>query len=224
MRVEIAATLLLLAPTAAVAQTREDAQLWMNFSVQGELTDELVWLAEFQPRFGDNLSRNTVLLGRIAAGWKFNDHLTIYQGLVRQNLYDNGPGRRSENRSFQQVNWKAAAGRWGSLQSRTRFEQRWFSNGSDVGLRLREQLRYEKPLGSGDDGLVGVATAEAMFNLRATDYGARRGFETARLFAGGRLPISDRHSIEAGYQMQVAVANPGTDVAHVLLVIMIIRP
>ena len=209
-------------PFQVTAQVRQDRQLWVNFSAQGELGKRKVWVAEVQPRLARNLSVPSVLLGRMAVGYEVNDRITIYQGFVYQELLDGAT--RHEKRSYQQADLDVASGTWGTLKARLRLEQRWFSNGSEMGLRFREQLRYEKALTVNEEPLVGVLTAEAFANVLTADYGARRGFESARLFAGVRIPI-DEQSTETGYQAQIS-APPGDErrLDHVLLVTFRLRP
>ena len=208
--------------SAAQARVRQDRQLWLNFSAQGNLNKRAIWVAEVQPRLARDLSVPSVLLGRIAAGYRLTNSVTVYQGFVYQELLDGA--ERNERRSYQQADFDLASGSWGALRARLRVEQRWFSNGSDMGLRVREQIRYEKELSDDDKPLIGVLTAEAFANAITTDYGARRGFESTRLFAGFRVPL-DEQSVETGYQAQIS-APPGGDtrIDHILLVTLRLRP
>jgi hypothetical protein len=220
----LAALAALVAAAPSVAQTSRDEQLWLNLSLNGTLSEGVPWQAEVQPRWDKGMSRHAVLLFRLAAGKRIAKNVTVWQGYVHQKQYQDGADR-NEERSYQQLNWQAATGRWGSLQFRTRFEQRWFSNGNDMGLRARQQVRYEKPLGTSDRAVVAVATGELFFNLRDTDYGARDGFEASRTFAGLRVPLSDRHSVEAGYLAQYSDDSaPGAALAHILSVTLTARP
>lgn len=209
-------------PSGAAARTTHDSQLWLNFSAQGDLGGGMIWAADVQPRLSNDLSRPSVLLSRVAIGHEVTERITIYQGFVYQELFD-GQGR-NERRSYQQADLDVASGRWGALKGRIRFEQRWFSNGSDMGLRFREQLRYEKPLSDRKKPLVGVLTGEVFVNMRTTNYGARRGFESTRLFGGVRIPLGEQ-SLETGYQAQIT-APPGGDrrVDHILLMTFRLRP
>ncbi|SEI84477.1 Protein of unknown function [Sphingomonas sp. OV641] len=212
----------MLIPSSSLARTRQDRQLWINFSAQGNLGKKTLWGAEVQPRIGQNMSAPTVLLGRLAIGFVVNRRLTLHQGIVYQELFDDRP--RNEKRTYQQADLDIASGEWGALKGRLRLEQRWFSTGSDMGLRFREQIRFEKPLGSAGRSPVGVLSAEAFVNVLNADYGARRGFESTRLFAGVRLPLAGQ-AVETGYQAQISAPPGGADrIDHILMVTFRLRP
>ncbi|OWK32457.1 hypothetical protein SPMU_07880 [Sphingomonas mucosissima] len=201
---------------------RQDRQLWVNLSAQGKLGKARVWTAELHPRVGQNLSGPSALLGRVAVGFVVNERVTLHQGFVYQEVFDGRP--RNEKRPYQQADFDIASGGWGALKGRLRLEQRWFSTGSDMGLRFREQIRFEKALSDVENPLTGIFTAEAFVNVLTTDYGARRGFETARLFGGVRIPLADQ-ALEAGYQAQIT-APPGGDtrVDHILMLTFRLKP
>jgi Protein of unknown function (DUF2490) len=218
----VAAALLAAAPAAA--ETRDDGQLWWHNVANGPLGRDWVYNAEFQIRWDNDVTRNSTILARLAAGHQLSKRVTVFQGYVHQHIPRAGRDR-NEERSYQQLSWRVGEGPWGSLQARTRFEQRWFSDGSDMGLRARQQLRYEYPIGTGERPVVAVATGELLFNLRTTDYGALRGFEASRTFAGLRVPFLDEHTVEAGYQAQYSDDDaPGSSIAHTLLVTLTLRP
>ncbi|WP_231023442.1 DUF2490 domain-containing protein [Sphingomonas sp. IC-11] len=216
------AAMAMLGAGAASARVKQDRQLWINFSAQGKLGGGKLWTAELHPRIGKNLSAPTALLGRVAIGFAASKRVTLHQGLVYQEIFDGQP--RRENRPYQQVDLDIASGDWGALTGRLRLEQRWFSTGSDMGLRFREQIRFERPLSDAERSPTGVLAAEAFVNVLNTDYGARRGFEAARLFAGVRLPLAEQ-AVEAGYQAQIS-APPRSDsrVDHILLLTFRLRP
>ena len=65
----------------------------------------------------------------------------------------------NEERGFQQRNWTMGKPWGGELSSRTRLEQRWRSAGDAMGWRLREMLRYEKPLRAGSEALNALVYA-----------------------------------------------------------------
>lgn len=218
----VCAAAVVLAPSIAEARVRQDRQLWVNLSAQGNLGKERLWTAELHPRVGQDLSAPTALLGRVAVGLVVSKRVTLHQGFVYQEVFDGQP--RNEKRPYQQADFDVASGDWGALKGRLRLEQRWFSTGSDMGLRFREQIRFEKALSPAEKPLTGIVTAEAFVNVLTTDYGARRGFETARLFGGVRIPLADQ-AVEAGYQAQIT-APPGGDtrVDHILMLTFRLKP
>lgn len=218
----VCAALAVVAPATASARVRQDRQLWVNLSAQGKLGKARLWTAELHPRVGKNLSAPSVLLARLAVGFVVSERLTVHQGFVYQELLDGRP--RNEKRPYQQADLDIASGDWGTLKGRLRLEQRWFSNGSDMGLRFREQIRFEKALSDVEKPLTGIATAEVFVNVLTTDYGARRGFETVRLFGGLRIPLADQ-AVEAGYQAQISAPPGGNQrIDHILLLTFRLKP
>lgn len=211
----LAATLATL-PLTANAETQEDEQVWVNLTAMGPVSGDLVYFAELQPRTGDGSSRLDQLLLRGAAGWKLSPKVTVYQGYAHVVVPVDGGKDVNEERSFQQVSWNMAKPWGGELSSRTRLEQRWRSNGDDMGWRLREMLRYEKPLKPGSDAVNALLYSEVFVALNDTDWGARSGFDQLRTFAGAEIGLPGASTIEVGYLNQVIDQTGGrTRVNHV---------
>jgi hypothetical protein len=157
----------------ANAETRHDEQVWLQAIAQGPVAGDVIYFAEVQSRFGDGASQLSQMLIRPAIGVKLNDRVAVYQGYA--NVI--------------------------AISSRTRLEQRWLSNGSDVGWRLREMVRGAAPLGP--DGKVALlAWGEVFVALNDTDWGARGGLDRLRGFAGLELPFSGKSTVEVGYLNQ----------------------
>ncbi|GJD64547.1 DUF2490 domain-containing protein [Methylobacterium frigidaeris] len=189
----------------AAAQVDHDGQLWINATAFGSV-GSLAYFAEVQPRFGDGISRLDQLILRPAVGWKLTDAVTVYQGYAR--IENSPPGQRafSEDRSFQQLGWEIGTFDRVKLSSRTRFEQRFQTNGRDTGFRLRQQLRAAVPLTEETRGVAAVAWTEAFLALNDTDWGARAGFDRIRTFVGLELPLAGRSTLELGYINQTVNA------------------
>jgi hypothetical protein len=200
MRKHLLATLALLAPVAAHAET--DEAVWVNVTAQGAIKDRLVYFAEVQPRVNDGASELRQLLLRTAIGVGVSDAVTLYQGYARVIDYSAG-GDQLENRSFQQVTWNVAKGSWGELQSRTRIEQRFVEGSDDVGVRLRHMARWELPLEKKDRPVGALAWAEGFVAVNDTHWGARAGMDQVRLFGGAEIPLFGRSTLEAGYMAQI---------------------
>ncbi|HEX7783450.1 MAG TPA: DUF2490 domain-containing protein [Sphingobium sp.] len=188
--------------TQAHAETRHDEQVWLNLTAMGPISGKLVYFAELQPRFGDGASRTVTAIMRGAIGWKLSPKVTVYQGYAHVVQPVAGGRDVNEERSFQQVSWNIGKPWGGELLSRTRLEQRWRSDGSDMGWRLREMLRFEKPLKPGTQGPSALVYSEAFVALNDTDWGARSGFDQIRNFVGLEIPVKSATTIEAGYLNQ----------------------
>jgi hypothetical protein len=209
------AALALAAPAAAA--TTEDEQVWLNLTATGSIKGDLVYFAEVQPRIGEGVSHLNQLILRPAIGVKVTPHLTLYQGYAHIAQPIEGGPDRNEERLFQQISWTLSdVGGRGELQTRSRLEQRWLSNGDDVGWRLRQMVRFEWPLGSRKDGIAALGWAEVFVALNDTDWGAQSGYDQARGFIGAELPLPGKSTIELGYINQsVNQAGNRTRMNHI---------
>lgn len=185
----------------AAAQVREDEQVWVNLTAIGSIKDDLLYFGEVQPRIGNGVSEVSALLLRPAIGWRVTPRLSIYQGYARI-LQPEGADRR-ENRSFQQVSWTAISLPSVEVQSRTRLEQRWLEGSGDAGHRLRQMVRLELPLERRARAPGALVWGEGFVALNDTAWGARRGFDQLRAFAGVEVPVAKRSTMEVGYLAQV---------------------
>ncbi len=208
----------------AAAETTHDEQVWVNLTATGPISGDLVYFAELQPRIGDGVSRVDQLLLRGAIGWKLSPAVTVYQGYAHVTVPVEGGRDVNEERSFQQLNLALGKPWQGELSSRTRLEQRWRNDGNDMGWRLREMIRYEKPLKAEGDSVSALVSAEAFFALNDTDWGARSGFDQLRTFVGAELGLTGASTAEIGYLNQVIDQAGGrTRMNHVASVSLFFR-
>lgn len=183
----------------AQAATTQDEQIWLNLTAMGPVSGDLLYFAEIQPRIGNGVSRIDQTIVRGAIGWKLSPSLSVYQGYAHVMLPVRDGRDVNEERSFQQVSWTIGKPWQGELSSRTRLEQRWRSDGGGTGWRLREMLRYEKPLKPGSDAVNALVYAEGFAALNSTDWGQRAGFEQLRSFAGAEIGLMGKSTAEIGY-------------------------
>lgn len=201
MRAVFPAIVAILLPAAARAEMQQDEQFWLNLTAMGTISGDLVAFGEVQPRVGNAASGLDHGILRGAIGWRISPALTVYQGYA----YIHTAGMREdlrENRSFQQLNWAIGNPFGGELSSRTRLEQRWRSDGDDVGWRLREFIRYKKPLKPGGNWPNALVYSELFVALNDTDWGASAGFDQIRNFIGLEIPVGGASTVEAGYLNQ----------------------
>lgn len=207
----IACACLLTTGGMAHADTRQDEQLWLNLTAMGPVSGDLIYFAEIQPRLSNGISQVDQTLLRGAIGWKLSPKVSVYQGYAHITA-----GDANEERSFQQFNWTIGKPWGGELSSRTRLEQRWRSDGEDMGWRLREMLRYEKPLKADSQAVNALVYAEGFAALNSTDWGARAGFDQLRSFAGAEIALTGKSTMEIGYLNQLVNQSGGqTRVNHV---------
>jgi hypothetical protein len=209
---------------ATARAATHDEQLWFQAIGQGTISGDLVYFAEIQSRFGNSMDGLDQMLIRPAIGVKLSDRLAVYQGYAYVRTPQAGGGETHEHRSFQQINWSLGRLAGGSLSSRSRIEQRWLSNGEDMGWRLRQMLRLAVPMREEVKGPAALVYAEGFVALNDTDWGARRGFDRLRSFAGIELPMSGKSTIEVGYLNQYTKNRGRTDdMDHVLLLTLQLR-
>lgn len=216
------ASLLILAVTGTLvfaqcahADTQHDGQAWVNLTAMGGISRDAVYFLEVQPRIGDDISRLDALLLRGAVGWKFSSAVTLYQGYAHVITPVEGGRDINEERAFQQLNLALGRPLGGELSSRTRLEQRWRSDGRDIGWRLREMLRYEHPLRAGSDAVNALVYTEGFVALNDTDWGAKGGFDQLRSFVGAEVGLAGPSTVELGYLNQTVNQTRGrTRVNH----------
>ncbi len=205
----------------ASAQTQEDTQLWTAVTVNGKLTDTLVYAADGQFRLFDGLSRygHTVLRGSI--GIRVVPDLTISVGYAHSNSNRVGQAWIAEDRAFEQFNWTIVQRSGVGLTTRGRLEQRSLENGHETGWRYRQLVRLSVPLG--DHAPAIVVSEESFINLNATDWGVRSGFDQHRGMIGLAFPLNDVATLEAGYQMQYSNAQPRDRLNHIIPITLAFR-
>ncbi|MEE4453711.1 DUF2490 domain-containing protein [Novosphingobium resinovorum] len=220
----IAAPLALLAAPAARAETTQDEHAWINLTAMGPIAGDVVYFAELQPRMGDGVSRLDQLLLRGAVGVKLSPSVTLYQGYAHVVSPVDGGRDINEERSFQQLNLALGKPLGGELSSRTRLEQRWRSDGRDVGWRLREMIRYEHPLKAGSDAVNALVYAEGFVALNGTDWGAKGGLDQVRSFVGAEVGLPGASTLELGYLNQTIDQTRGrTRMNHVASITLFYR-
>jgi len=214
-----------LLPAAAQARVVEDQQVWANATVIGTIGPRFAYFMEVQPRTVDGVQRIGQVLIRPAIGWRFSDAVTAYGGYARVLLPTQVGPDNHENRAFAQLSWNLGELSGGRLSSRTRVERRQLSTGDDTGWRVREMLRWVRPLGDPKRPRL-LLWMEGFAALNDTDWGARGGFDQARTFLGLELPLGrGKSTLEPGYLNQV-INDPGgrVRVNHVASLTLWIRP
>lgn len=211
------APLALLVATPAAAQVENDLSGWLNVTATGPISGKLIYFAEIQPRVSRNLDNVDQLLLRPAIGVQATPDLQLYLGYAH---VEEPAAKQNEERLFQQATLFVRDVP-GELQSRTRLEQRWRTDGRDTGWRLRQMLRYEYPVARKVAPMVSI---EGFLALNKPDWRPREGFDQLRTFVGVEFGLKGKSTIEAGYLNQVVDrAGPAARVNHVLSVNVFLR-
>lgn len=186
----------------ALADTEEDGRIWLNLNVQAKLpVDNLNAYLEFQPRWRDEGDEFDQRLIRPALFYKITPQASVWLGYANVLTHRLTTGTTDEDRLWQQFQYNHQLTDGITLQSRTRLEQRWLSNGDDVGHRLRQLVRLVRPFERLPD-LSLVGWNEVFVNFNDTDWGAQAGFDQNRAFIGLAYAFTPWLRVEAGYLNQ----------------------
>lgn len=201
-------------PSAAHAQ-EQNAEMWVSATVSGPISGPLLGSVEATLRIDDaNTSQPTRVI-RPMLGYKLSKPVSLWIGYTRIEQFPTGRPRATENRLFQQVSWNMGEMGLIGLSSRTRLEQRYFSNGGGSAWRLREQLKATIPLHRTHVSII--VTTEPFVTLQTSVPAANTGLEQWRNSLGVSVALSKSVAIEVGYLNRYIVRHNAPDkVDHVM--------
>jgi hypothetical protein len=206
--IAIAARGLLSAAPASAGDS--DAQLWLQTTASLPVAEESELTIEAVTRFGEDDGGLFTVQG---GGWletAIAKGVKLGIGYRHVQSYAGGNATSNEDRARQQIS--VALGRLGGgrLSGRLRLEQRWRSDGDDMGLRLRPQVKFALPLRA-ESGAALVLHHESFVELNDTDWGQDAGYRRMRNFIGFELPVAGGISAELGYLNQHDFGRGGPD-------------
>lgn len=187
---------LAIAPALAQAQ---DEQLWIKLDASTKLFDGIELVIETNQRLSDDLGGLYESQYSAAIGVEIAKGVLLTGGVNRIVAVSNGRVSNTEWRPRQQISFPITMLGGGKLAGRVRFEQRFQSNGQDVGHRVRPEISYALPL---SEALDLRFAHESYFNLNTTDFGQVAGYERMRNFAALSFPVVERMHAEVGYMNQ----------------------
>ena len=215
MRLIVCALLFAVAPAAAHAQS-EDAQLWAKLSAQTSLSESISLELETNQRLGD--AEGGIYESQYVAkiGVDIGGGFTLTGGLNRVIAVADGSVDNTEWRPRQELGFPDLAIGTGAVSGRIRLEQRFRSDGDDVGHRVRPEISYTLPLSDTVDLELGH---ESYFNLNNTDFGQRTGHERMRNFVEIGFPVTGKIDAAVGYLNQYRFNRTAADrMEHALTV------
>jgi Protein of unknown function (DUF2490) len=184
----------------ASAQTRHDAQLWMQLIVTPEIAPDWLLHLEAQPRWSEDASELNHVILRGALGRRLGSGVSVWGGYawIPRTL---GPGTRYEHRIWQQVSatWRPLQ-RWGP-SLRVRIEQRFQDGWADSSHRVRVMGRVVRPLDAAGTWNLAMSN-EVMLTIDETAAGPHDGVDQNRLFGGVMRRLTPSVSLEGGYLWQ----------------------
>lgn len=176
----------------------QDLQVWNAVVLEHAVTGKIPVTLEFGGRLVDDTGRLGVILVRPTIGYRVSDDLIVNVGYAHFRTVNRGRPDASENRIFQQVNWRIGDIGTATLVSRFRLEQRRFVGARDLGWRMTARIRMRIPI-EGRRASV-MLSHEQLYALNTTDWGAKAGFDQMRNFFGVNVPLSRTVVLETGYQ------------------------
>lgn len=200
-----------LGPVAA-QEFEEDFQTWGvvyatgSFAPIDQRWNRFRYSMEAQGRFGNNSSRFSQGVVRPALGYALNARHSVWLGgdwlptsppfTFRDDF--------NEYRSWQQWLWSDEF-TFGSVISRSRFEQRFFDipDTEDVGYRYRQLLKVSIPLPMISPDINLILADEIFVNLTHADATfIRQGFDQNRVIVGFSYRVNRTTVVEIGYLNQ----------------------
>ena len=172
--------------------------MWNAIVVERSVGAKVVAALELGGRAVDNAGRLGVAFVRPTIGYRLSDDLTVSLGYAHFRTINRGQADASENRVFQQVNWRMGTVGTATVLSRFRLEQRKLADTRDLGWRVTARVRMRLPIK--DSGAGFLLSHEQIYALNTTDWGARAGFDQMRNFVGVAVPLNGAVMLETGYQ------------------------
>jgi hypothetical protein len=210
-------SLMLGAPTMHAAE--EDTGVWLAAATAGRFAsggDDPRWryAVEGQYRYFALNDGFDQYLFRPTVGYDLNDSVSGWLGYVVVHTDRDNARDLTEQRIWQQLEWKAAHSGPSRLTLRARLIERWRNDGDDLALTLRFRAHYARPL---DNGFSLVAYAEPWFDFRDTDWGTEERFSQMRVSGGVAFPARDWGRLEIGYLNQRLLSETRRDISNHLL-------
>lgn len=192
---------LLVASPAWAQQT--DEQAWFQANGTTKIDDKTTVTIETIARFSDKAGgfAHDEFGGMISR--KVSKNVEIAIGYRHVDDYDHGVQKPNEERLRQVITINLGGG----FAGRLRFEQRFHSAGNGVGVRVRPQIRFTRPLGN--KGVSFFYAHEDFLNFNDTGWGQRSGLERMRNTVGLTLPLAKRLKSDISYLNQYRFGRDG---------------
>jgi hypothetical protein len=192
----------------AHAQVIEDERAWFVGFVQKRATPEVPWGGSMEVilRSRDGLQTLDVLSLRPTLIRYLTSRSTVGAGYAASRSFPASGGSSLEQRWFGQFVWVGGVA-GGSLTLRTRVEARLLEGNDGPLGRMRQQVRYSRPLGS-SRRLALLLTDEFFVHLNNT-VRAARGIDQNRTAGGLLITAGPRARVEVTYLNQFSPGHRG---------------
>jgi len=193
------------------AQTVTDERVWFSLPVQGHIGSDdspWRWSMELILRSRDGLDDLDTATVRPSLIYNFSPRASVGGGYANTTARPAVGPNLTEHRVFGQFTWNQP-GAFGTLSLRTRLEDRFIeTNDGPIG-RLRQQVRFSRPVHKGGR-LAIVGADEILFHLNDTSRLAK-GVEQNRAFAGISHALTPSMRIDIGYLNQYYPGHRGVN-------------
>lgn len=188
--------------TAPARAQQQDEQLWLQVNINLPVAEDVRLTVENIGRFGDRSDGlyQTEFGGIL--GWRVAEGVEVGFGYRKVGFY-NGSAGPGENRLRQHV-----VATSGPVTMRLRVDERFHSEGEEVGFRVRPLLRYNHELR--ENGLALFASHESFYLPNSTSWGQRRGYERMRNLIGLAIPLGGLAAADIGYLNQYRPSRSGS--------------
>lgn len=211
----LAATSICVGPITAVSASEAETGIWAVFSTSDFMpsdrpTPRWQYAFDAQARYVDFGSGANQWLLRPAVGYRFANGVNAWVGYARVESRSASGRRVSENRYWQQLDWRAGEIADGHLTMRLRVEERSVDSGNDLGLVARFMTKFVRPF-SDDPTLSFVFAIEPFVDLKNTDWGGKSGLGQNRTSIGIGWKLNQTLTLEASYMNQYIWTDQGPD-------------
>ncbi|HXT71302.1 MAG TPA: DUF2490 domain-containing protein [Vicinamibacterales bacterium] len=198
----------LFSSTEALGQTVTDERVWFTTTLQepGNPGSPWRWSFETTLRSREGVSELDTVVVRPTLIYALTPHSSIGVGYAFVPSFPATGGTTLENRIYGQYIWTGPAG-GGTLTMRTRVESRFIEANSGPLGRVRQQVRYSRPVRQGSR-LSWVGWDELSLHLNNTSR-SPRGVDQNRAFGGLSLAATGRVRVESGYLNQFLPGHRG---------------
>jgi len=191
------------------AQTVTDERVWFSLPVQGHIGSEESlwrWSMETVMRSRNGIDELDTLTLRPSVTYNVTSRASVSGGYALVTGFPVTGGTLTEHRVHGQFVW-TQPGSAGTLTLRTRIENRWIETNSGPIGRLRQQIRFSRPLRQGARMSI-VGSDELIVHLNDTSRIAS-GVEQNRAFAGISTAMTPVVRVEVGYLNQYLPGHRG---------------
>jgi Protein of unknown function (DUF2490) len=203
------------APAPVAAQAIADGRTWWNATVQERAGTSSPWRWSFdvQARTRDGVEALDQLVVRPAVGFDLTNRSSVWLGYAYAAGFPPSGDVLHEHRAWQQYSWnRPVAG--SQMTLRTRLEERAIEGDSGLAWRLRQQVRWSRPLPVAR--FSAIAWDEVFMHLNSTAR-TSSGPDQNRFFGGLGISLNPTARVEVGYLHQYANSLSGANRSnHVL--------